>query len=422
MAVRVLDTVYVYETQADADAGTNLNGYLQIKIDTEANLGDGAIVLAHNYTASPAYYGYRSFSTNGEEYPYSPFFSTAGKELKVTVEPPTTWAQIAASPVVCDIANLIVDVTPATRDDNGQIAISVDGTKGKKEYSIDNGLTWQASPNFYNLAPGLYDVVAADAARFCTISEQVQVLNQITRPNDVRINDIDITHETGFELGNGTITVDASGTNTPFTYIVWVNEYKGWEQSSNYFVDIPPGTYSVTVIDSENNSVRRDNIIILPFEQSEPQDPVVPQRITELKTIEARDCQYGEEFFISWLNLLGGWDSWLFERKQVFEMESSDIVTFEKGYSDLSTMQGRSNMLKVKSRQVVTVGVEGELRSTCKALAEIMLSEKIYWYRDENNWKDRIEITPMPGSVKYTDTKSQKQSIELSFVLPDYYL
>lgn len=416
MAIKVLETVYVY----DADAGGidgGIKGSVTVKIDTEANAGSGSIIVTANHSVTNVIYSSNRVRPVGDEYPNSPFFSTVGKKLVVKVADPTVFATITATDVVCDIANLKVSISHATRDDNGQIAVSASGTNGTKEFSINGGQTWQLSPNFYNLAPGIYEVVAADAERSCSVSQEVTVLNKIARPNDVQIVDIDVTNETGTELGDGSIAVTASGSNTPLYYSLWYgNNPVTIESQSSLFVDLPPGTYKVRVVDSENNYADRDNIVVLPF-AGEPDEPIIPQRITEIKTVEIRDCEYGSPFFVSWLNILGGWDSWLFDRKQTYELEVSDMETYAPGYSDLSMLKGNLSTLRMKAKQVVTVGCEGELNSNIKGLAEIILSEKIYWYRDKANWNDRIEILPVPGSVNMSGHK-----IELSFALPDYYL
>lgn len=63
------------------------------------------------------------------------------------------------------VLSIIPSTMPATCGNaNGSMSIAVTGGTAPYQYSIDNGVTWQTSPDFPNLTGGLYTVDVQDAA------------------------------------------------------------------------------------------------------------------------------------------------------------------------------------------------------------------------------------------------------------------
>ena len=67
--------------------------------------------------------------------------------------------------------NNIATEDPICSDNNGSITIQANAGEPPLQYSIDNGLTFQASNVFDNLVAGTYNIVVEDAAG-CQATQQ----------------------------------------------------------------------------------------------------------------------------------------------------------------------------------------------------------------------------------------------------------
>lgn len=404
------------------------HGPIQVYFDPEANSGNGEVTFVDSSSDTLDPITNRGVSSYPEQYgsPPNPFYSSAGNKFTLSKISSTPYAQAASAAVVCDIALLNIDVQPATSGNNGQISIDASGTNGAKEYSIDDGATWSSSNVFSGLAPGTYPVVAADAARFCTVRQDVDVPNEIQVVNDLKITGIDKTDQQTLNGIEGEIIVNVAGTHSPFTYVLTFPSGGTKTQSSNTFINLPPGVYTVTVTDSEGFSRTQPNIILLEFGNDEPNEPLGPTRITEEITIDVRDVACKNPFPLMWLNVLGGWDFWLFENKQVFELEIDIDEEFASAYTDLSAIRGNRSYNRVESRRAVTIGANNVNQDEAQAIAKLMQSEKVCLMAmdDAGNWKCKVELTPVPGTItiQQYDSSLNYQAIELTLMYPEDYI
>jgi len=123
---------------------------------------------------------------------------------------------------------------------DGSILISQMNGQGPFQYSIDGGTNFQTSPMFDGLTAGDYDIVIQDG-NGCDYSETVTI-EECTLAFAVSVsNEMEPTGGM-----NGTITVDVSLGNGPYSYsidggIVF--------QSSNVFENLTTGEYQVLVED-----------------------------------------------------------------------------------------------------------------------------------------------------------------------------
>ncbi|MEO6404311.1 MAG: hypothetical protein ABIY51_11460 [Ferruginibacter sp.] len=124
---------------------------------------------------------------------------------------------------------------------NGSITASATGGVAPYTFSKDNGVTFQASGTFSNLAVNTYGVVAKDA-NGC-LSTSINVVVGATCPT---INTNAATTTTvKCEAGSGTITITAIG-STGLTY----NINGGVFQASNVFNTLVAGSYTYGVKDA----------------------------------------------------------------------------------------------------------------------------------------------------------------------------
>ena len=117
--------------------------------------------------------------------------------------------------------------------------VPVNGT-APFQYSIDGGTNFQTNPFFGSLNGGTYDVVVIDVNQ-CSFEIQVEI-ETCTLEFSVEVEDA-----TSDDLTNGSITVQATNGNAPFSYSI--NGGTTF-QDDNIFTDLTPGDYDVVVRDS----------------------------------------------------------------------------------------------------------------------------------------------------------------------------
>ncbi len=134
----------------------------------------------------------------------------------------------------------ILSDNPTCGNSSGSITIAVSGPSAPFQYSNDNGVTYQPSNVFANLAAGNYDIVVLDT-RGCTSSSQVLLVeNGIPSIDSLSVLDPACNNL------NGEVTLYASGGNPPYLYSLDGVNF----QLSNVFVNLPSGQQTFYVFDS----------------------------------------------------------------------------------------------------------------------------------------------------------------------------
>ena len=133
------------------------------------------------------------------------------------------------------IATSITNSTCGNSD--GAVTITASGGVSPYTYSI-NGVTFQASNTFTNLASGFYTITVKDANN-CTNTQIINIINS----NGPSITFSKIDASCG--ANSGSITAIGSGGTAPLTYSINGVNF----QTSNVFPGIGAGTYTLTVKD-----------------------------------------------------------------------------------------------------------------------------------------------------------------------------
>ncbi len=127
---------------------------------------------------------------------------------------------------------------------SGQVSVAATGGTGAYSYQWNTNDT---TPTVTGLSAGNYFVLVNDAKN-CKVSGSVQIQG----PNQLIIDDISVQNPICFGANNGEIKVDISGGKAPYN-VTWSNGVTG---ESN--LNIPSGTYTVTVTDDNGCSVFRN--------------------------------------------------------------------------------------------------------------------------------------------------------------------
>jgi mono/diheme cytochrome c family protein len=148
-------------------------------------------------------------------------------------------------------ANVTIDITgnitsPTGTASNGNIIATASGGTGPYTYSLNNG-TFQSTGQFANLAAGAY-TITAKSSNGCTGSKSFTLTAAAPCTGVTITITPTITGTTPCVSASGSISINASGGATPYTYSL----NNGTMQSSSTFQGLNNGTYQVTVKDANS--------------------------------------------------------------------------------------------------------------------------------------------------------------------------
>ena len=144
-------------------------------------------------------------------------------------------------------------------------------------------------------------------------------------------------------------------------------------------------------------------------------------RITEKKRLVLNTCTERNEFYITWLNMLGARRFWNFTINQEFGQNVNNAVEYTPNFSDIGSADAVTKVLRKESTPTVTVRESFLTTEEIKALNEIQESISVYWRRDEARdiWQ---EIRPKPGSRTAYETDSGLHEFAITFDLQDRFI
>ncbi len=206
-------------------------------VDENCDNSDGSATVTPNGATSP--YNYQWDTNAGSQNTATATGLSAGN-YSVTITDANNCDTvvnviISQTQAITAIQTSTIDATCSAND--GQITIiSVSGGSGPYQYSLD-GSSFQGSNTFNNLSAGSYTVYVKDD-NGCT-QTTTAVINQ---PDAV----VPVPVVTNKDCNNnGSIVVSASGGTSPYQFSV----NGGSPQSDGNFLNLNPGTYTITVID-----------------------------------------------------------------------------------------------------------------------------------------------------------------------------
>ena len=234
-------------------------------IDTKYS---GNIDLSNNVPVNSTYYlvsgptpaGDSFVFNNDGSYSYTPtpgFTGDVTFEYEVCLPAPNT--------SVCDQATVTLNFVPlppqpdfliSCGSTNDDFTISVSSPLGPEfEYSLDNGITFQSSPDFTGLSEGSYNLVVKNIFTDCiTFNNNPIVLDNL----ELSGTTIDVLCRTE---ATGSIDINISGGSSPYSYS-WNNG-----ETTEDLVNVIAGNYLVTVTDANGCEISQNFIINQPAQQ-----------------------------------------------------------------------------------------------------------------------------------------------------------
>ena len=139
-------------------------------------------------------------------------------------------------------------------------------------------------------------------------------------------------------------------------------------------------------------------------------------RVTEKKTIKIdRECKLNP-VFISWLNVYGGREHWLFSKVQTKGLITQNAGNFETYIVDLSEARGQITDISKNATPLLTVNCTVDIEDI-EGLKTILYSPCVEMLVSENPIK-WITVHPQVGSFKLYDTNDVTSSLQITLELP----
>lgn len=150
---------------------------------------------------------------------------------------------VNAGPVCCNMTNTVASTPPSCNTCDGTITLTESMGVAPVQFSIDNGVTFQASGIFTGQCAGNYDILIEDAGG-CQYTDQVT----LAAPNSATLTST-ITGASCAGASDGAIDLIVTGGVGPFTY--------SWSSSdiAEDISGVASGNYSVTVADANGCSI-----------------------------------------------------------------------------------------------------------------------------------------------------------------------
>ena len=137
--------------------------------------------------------------------------------------------------------------------------------------------------------------------------------------------------------------------------------------------------------------------------------------VNKLK-IECR-CLPNNPFYLRWINRYGGWDYWMFEKRQTYEYNQSDLQQYTPYIDDFSssTVSGTAKLVSKEVEETVLVGSENLTAKEWRIVADIVKSSVVQWYnKDIERWID-VMLTKQKIVMQSDSTYN---GLELTLTLP----
>lgn len=134
-------------------------------------------------------------------------------------------------------------------------------------------------------------------------------------------------------------------------------------------------------------------------------------------------CHDNPEYF-RWLNPMGGFDYWLFDRSQEFVDEVSNEKTFEPFIEDLEDSNGRAFVLSKDKQETFTITAEQLSKQQAIGLRYMLSSVRVQRYLGRhaiNNAHLWQEVRIKTGSFPIYETGENKFSFKATVLPPQHF-
>lgn len=213
---------------------------------SDCGLSDGQITVQTSGTAAYLYSinGGISWSESGVfENLESGMYEIIASNLDTTCQSMLSESITLDMPEAPMFTSVVAENPTDCEGQNGMITIQTSSTNPLL-YSIDNGLTWQESPVFENVASGTYQAMISNPDGTCLNTYNENVTIETITPLSVQL--VEVYPPLCHDEANGGAIIEASGGYQAYTY-TWSNG-----QTTAELTEVEAGNYTVTIQDANN--------------------------------------------------------------------------------------------------------------------------------------------------------------------------
>lgn len=144
--------------------------------------------------------------------------------------------------------------------------------------------------------------------------------------------------------------------------------------------------------------------------------------LTEKKIIKVNKNCVKNPVFISWLNVYGGREHWLFSGVQTIGLSTSEGGEFETFISDLQNSRGQINTIQLNAEPQIVVNALVDIEDI-EGLKSILHSPNVEMLMNPNEWSSTVApiwrtLRPKTGTFKLYNTNELTSELEITFDLP----
>lgn len=266
---------------------------------------------------------------------------------------------------------------------SGYLELLAGGGVSPFMYSINGGQSFQASPGFYNLSAGTYNIVVKDANN-CTKTLSATITQPAQLAFTVAIQDVNCYGGT-----SGQIVVSVTGGTAPFQYS---SDGGSTYQSSATLSNLATGNYVVSVKDANNCTVSGGAFI------NQPSQPLAASIASQQNVL----CRGGNSGSVT-ISATGGTETYLYavDGSQNFQM--SNVIT---------GLNAGSHTVTVKDHNGCTVNVPVSVTQPAENLRiDLVVADDVSCY---NAADGLISITAAGGTPAYQYSVNQGSTYQSS--------
>jgi hypothetical protein len=137
--------------------------------------------------------------------------------------------------------------------------------------------------------------------------------------------------------------------------------------------------------------------------------------VTEIKKIKVQSCAL-RPIYLRWLNRLGGFDYWCFEKQQEYDYQGNNALVYKTYIQLLSIATGTHRKNKSQGLKLVTLGCEGVTENQFNTLTVLQDSPRVQ-IKIDSVWRDCV--VGDASNVRNTDDPAC--DFELQLILPELF-
>ena len=121
-------------------------------------------------------------------------------------------------------------------------------------------------------------------------------------------------------------------------------------------------------------------------------------------------------FYVRWLNTLGGYDSFMFQINQLYNIDVEELGRAGIYVTDVATAEGNLKATRFRGKPRVQVTMNGLSKNEAIALQDLRTSTEVHlWVPATSKWK---RIIPLEGSFQSYATDLVNNEFTCEFELP----